>query len=251
MNIPIRVSKRIQEGIKKFKPIITKIKKADVNESDTVTVIVDMLSDILGYDKYNEITSEYAIRKSYCDLAVRLENKLHFLIEVKAVGITLKHDHIKQAVDYGANEGVDWVILTNSENWKIYKMIYSKPIDKELVYEFNLSDLNTTNLSDIEFLYYISKEGVEKEAINSFYEQKRALNRFFLGQSIMTEDVVNAIKKVLKKVSPDVRIENDSIINVLKKEVIKREVLEEPQAAEACKSIAKALKKTTKKEVKL
>lgn len=247
MIIPAKVNKRIQDGIKKFKPIVTKIKNADVNESDTVTVIVDMLSYILGYDKYNEITSEYAIRKSYCDLAVRIENKLNFLIEVKAVGITLKNDHIKQAVDYGSNEGVDWVILTNSENWKIYKMIFAKPIEKELVYEFNITDLSSAKASDIEMLYYLSKEGMEKKAIGTFYEQKRTMNKYSVGQAILTDEVINSIKKVLKKVSPDVKVDNSLISDVLRKEVLKREVLDEPQAVEANKIITKALKKAAKK----
>ena len=38
--------------------------------------------------------------------------KLHYLIEVKAIGSDLKENHVKQAVDYAANEGVDWVLLT-------------------------------------------------------------------------------------------------------------------------------------------
>lgn len=248
MNIPARVNKRLQDGSKKFKPIINKLKKADVNESDTVTVIVDMLTEILGYDKYNEITSEYAIRKSYCDLAIKLEDKVSILIEAKAIGITLKHDHIKQAIDYGSNQGVDWVILTNADDWKVYKLIYSKPIDKELIYEFNISEFNVNSSADIELLYYISKEGFSKNTISQFYEQKKALNKYYLGQSILTDEVLNTIKKVLKKVSPDVKIENDKILEVLTKEVIKREVLEEEQAKEACKTISKALKKATKKK---
>lgn len=35
------------------------------------------------------------------------------LIEVKAVGIDLRDGHAKQAVDYAANQGVEWVALTN------------------------------------------------------------------------------------------------------------------------------------------
>jgi hypothetical protein len=70
--------------------------------------IGDMLADVFGYDKYFEVTSEYAIRGTYCDLAIKLDGKLTTLIEVKAVGIDLKEQHIKQAVDYAANQGVDW-----------------------------------------------------------------------------------------------------------------------------------------------
>lgn len=34
----------------------------DVNESDTCVIISDFLADVLGYDKYGEVTTEFAIR---------------------------------------------------------------------------------------------------------------------------------------------------------------------------------------------
>ena len=35
-------------------------------------IVADILSEIFGYDKYNEVTSEYAIKGTYCDLAIKL-----------------------------------------------------------------------------------------------------------------------------------------------------------------------------------
>jgi hypothetical protein len=122
MNIPAKFLKRVQDSLKKYQGVIAQIKKKDANESDTVTVITDILQDVFGYDKYSEITSEYAIRGTYCDLAIVDQNKkIRFLIEVKAVSVSLNDNHIKQAMDYGSNAGVNWVILTNSERWLVYK----------------------------------------------------------------------------------------------------------------------------------
>ena len=77
---------RIINGIKKYQPVLAAAKSRDVGETDTVTIIKDMLADIFGYDKYSELTSEFAIRGTYCDLAIKLENQLTTLIEVKAIG---------------------------------------------------------------------------------------------------------------------------------------------------------------------
>jgi hypothetical protein len=108
MNIPAKFSKRVNENLKKYQGVITQIKKKDANESDTVTVITDILQDIFGYDKYSDITSEYAIRGTYCDLAILdSHKKIRFLIEVKAISVALNDNHIKQALDYGANAGVN------------------------------------------------------------------------------------------------------------------------------------------------
>jgi len=60
-NIPKKTRERLCEGLKKFKPVLDAARKKDVNESDTVTIVTDMLAEIFGYDKYFELTSEYAI----------------------------------------------------------------------------------------------------------------------------------------------------------------------------------------------
>ena len=117
-------------GIKRYQPILEAAKSRDVGEADTVTIIKDMLADVFGYDKYSEVTSEFSIRGTYCDLATKIDGQLQTLIEVKAIGLDLKEQHVKQAVDYAANQGVDWVLLTNGVCWRIYRIVFAKPIDK-------------------------------------------------------------------------------------------------------------------------
>jgi predicted type IV restriction endonuclease len=109
---------RITAGVKRFQPILASARSRDVNESDTVVIVADLLQEVFGYDKYAEITSEHMIRGTFCDLAVKLDGTLAFLVEVKAIGLELKDHHIKQAVDYAANQGCDWVMLTNGVIWR-------------------------------------------------------------------------------------------------------------------------------------
>src|SRR4026208_2218327 len=111
--IPKKVVERLVAGIKRFQPILAAAKARDVGESDTVVIVTDMLAEVFGYEKYSEITSEYAIKSTFCDLATKIDGTLQTLIEVKAIGLELKDSHVKQAVDYAANQGVDWVLLTN------------------------------------------------------------------------------------------------------------------------------------------
>lgn len=86
--VPKRVADRLVAGLKRYQPILESAKSRDVNESDTSMIVSDMLADLFGYDKYNEITRELCIRGTYCDLAVRIDEKFQFLIEVKAIGIS-------------------------------------------------------------------------------------------------------------------------------------------------------------------
>lgn len=241
--IPKKVAERIAAGLKRFQPILNSAKARDVGESDTVTIITDMLAEIFGYDKYSEITSEYAIRGTYCDLAIKLDGTLQALIEVKAIGIDLKDAHVKQAVDYAANQGVDWVLLTNGITWRVYHIVFAKPIDHELVIDIDFCELNPRTGSDVELLYLWCKEGWQRSVLGDFHTQKQALSRFFIGAMILTPPVLDVIRRELRRVSPDVKIESEQIRNVLASEVIKREVMEGEKADEAEKKIAKAVSK--------
>jgi len=245
-SIPKKVTERLIAGIKRYQPILANAKSRDVGETDTVTIIKDMLADVFGYDKYSELTSEYAIRGTFCDLAVKLDGKLSTLIEVKAIGIDLKEQHVKQAIDYAANQGVDWVLLTNGNRWCVYHVLFTRPIQTELVVDIDFSNLNPRSDADLDMLYLWCKEGWQRSALGDFHTQKQALSRFFLGAMVLSDSVLEVIRRELRRVSPDVRIDLEQIRSVLANEVIKREVMEGEKADEAKKKIAKAANKALK-----
>ena len=58
VKIPKKAHDRLVAGLKRYQPIVRKLRERDISEADTVTVIKDMLTDIFGYDKYTELTSE-------------------------------------------------------------------------------------------------------------------------------------------------------------------------------------------------
>ncbi len=245
-----KVQTRLVAGIKKFQNVLNIAKAKDINESDTVVIVADILSELFGYDKYVDITSEYAIKKTFCDLAINLDGKIRLLLEVKAIGIDMKSDQIKQAIDYGANVGVDWTILTNGCIWKVFKITYAKPIDKELVYEFDILKINSKKQNDLDMLYYVCKESTTKvkSALDDYYLQKQILSRFFIAQVILTETVIDTIRKSIKRISPDAKVTNEEIKEILLSEVLKREVLDGDKVEEAKKRISKSLKAIAKKE---
>lgn len=239
-SVPNKVAERLAAGIKRFQPIITSAKSRDVGESDTVIIVTDILSEVFGYDKYSEITSETSIRGTWCDLAIKLDGRIEFLIEVKAIGSELKDAHTKQAVDYSANQGTDWVILTNGEIWRVYKVTFAKPISHELVLEINFSHMQPKRSSDVEILYHLTREGWLRSALGEFHTQQQALSRFFLGAIVLSGPVLEIVRRELRRFSPDVKITVEQIKSVLIQEVLKREVVEGEKADEARKKLSKA-----------
>ncbi len=244
--ISSRVKDRLTAGIKRYLPVLASAKSRDVNESDTVTIVTDMLADIFGYDKYSEITSEYAIRNTFVDLAIKLDGTLQMLIEVKAIGLDLKEGYVKQAVDYAANLGTEWVVLTNGAIWKVYKVSFVKPIGQDLVLELDFTNFNPKDSDHIESLYLLTKEGMSRSTLSDYYIQRQALSRFFIGSMILSDTVLDVIRRELRKISPDVKIDIEQIREVLLQEVLKRDVVEGEKAEEARRKIARATRPARK-----
>jgi len=248
MAIPQKVLERLTKEVKRFQDILKRAKERDINEADTVVIITDMLSNIFGYDKFVEITREFAIHNTYCDLAVKENGAVKYLIEVKAIGLDLKDLHLKQAVNYGTTQGVKFVILTNGITWEVYSIRYERPIQFNQVFSMDFLELNPRNAKDQETLFLLCKEGLSKAVIEAFHEHQKTVNRFTISALILNSSVVNVIRREIKKIAPGLRVDNTEIEDILKNDVLKREVLDGDPAKEALARIKKAISKATKQK---
>lgn len=250
MKIPKKVLERFSKGVPKFKRILKKAYDKDLNESDTVSIIVDMLEQIFGFDKYEEVTSEYAIKGTYCDLAIKLDGKLKFLIEAKAIGVDLKSNHLNQALTYGAKEGIDWIILTNGIIWEVYRIQLKPNLEANLLNTLNFSDFSLRQKDAAESLYIISKEGQSKNAIDQFSLKADIINRYVLSAILTEENIINSIRLQARKLESNIRISNDEILEIIQDGVIKRDILED-DSYKKIKSKLKRARNKAKKQAKV
>lgn len=249
MNIPKKVQEKMVDGLKRLLPIVQQQKARDVSEADTVTLVKDLLSEAFGYDKYAELTSEHAVRGTYCDLAVKIDGKLLMLIEVKSAGTNLDDRHVKQVVDYASNQGVEWVLLTNGSVWRLYQVIFAKPIDKRLLCEVDLTTIDLRKAECLECIYLLTRDGFLKGAHLELRAQQDATSRYLLASLLVNnESVVAVIRRELRRIV-DVLVDDDNIINVLRHEVVKRDTLEGPDYEAATKKVNKAEDKRAKSKV--
>ena len=242
-NIPKKAIERFVKTLPKFQKILQTAKDRDVNEADTVSVLNDIFGEVFGYDKYLEVTSEFLIRGTYCDLAIKVEDKVQFLIEVKAVGIELKDAHIRQVIDYGANHGVPWIILTNGIEWRVFRVRFEQPINVDSVCTFDFLMLNPRDEKDQECLFMLAKEGLIKKARDDYYEKVQSVNRYVIGNLILAEPVLSVVRRELKKLSKGIRIDMTEIEEIVRSEVLKREVVEGEQADAARTRVSKFYRK--------
>jgi hypothetical protein len=242
--IPKSVTDRLAKETRRFQRILKAAKDRDINESDTVVIITDMLSNLFGFDKYTEITSEYAIRGTVCDIAVQINGKVKYLIEVKAIGLDLKESHLRQAVGYGAQHGIQWVILTNGIMWELYKIKFERPVGHDLLCTFNFLELSARKKEDQDILFLLCKEGLSKAVIEEYHEHIKSVNKFTIGAILQSEVGLNMLRRELRRVSPGIKVDTDEIHAIILGDVLKREVVEGKLADEARAQVKKAAGRT-------
>lgn len=243
VKIPKKVVDRISGSLKAFQLVAASHKAKDVSEADTVTLIKDIMSYCFGYDKYQELTSEQQIRGTYCDLAVKIDGKIKYLVEVKAAGVSLNDSHLRQALAYGANQGIEWVVLTNAIEWRLYRIKFGQPIDQEEVSSFNLLEVSAKKEDDLKRMFLLCREGIGSDAMDAFHQHTQILNRFTIAQIVLMDPVVAAIRRELRRLFPDSKIDQEQISDILTNEVLKREVIEGDKVKEAQQKIKKIINK--------
>lgn len=144
---------------------------------------------------------------------------------------------MKQAVDYAANEGVVWVVLTNGSVWRLYEISFAKPIDKRLLTEVDLTTLDLRRDDCVERLAPFMKEGFAKGVQEELRDRQDATSRYLLSALILNNDsVAGAIRRELRRMV-DVLVDDDEIKKVLRDEVIKRETMDGPEAQAAVRRV--------------
>lgn len=249
MKVSKRFLDRARKNLRKYQKALESARSRDVGESDTCVIISDFLADVLGYDKYSEVTTEFAIRSTFCDLAIRIDGRLQFLIEVKSVGTELKDTHVRQATDYAANQGVDWVLLTNGAQWRAYKLRFEKPIQADETFVIDLLDPDVKPNQLLERLYLISREAGGGSAMASFHQQKEAKSRYVIGQLLLSESLLASMRRELRRLFPAVRATTEELRELLRTEVIKRDILEGERALAAEKGVRRGARRRLREKL--
>lgn len=243
MQLPKRFVDRAKANLRRYQKVLESARARDLNESDTATIVSDFLTDVLGYTKYEEVTSEFAVRSTFCDLAVTVSGDLRYLIEVKSAGTDLRENHLRQACDYAANQGVEWVILTNGVIWEAHRMRFEQPVQHDIVFRVDLLDPDAKAPSILEKLYLISKEAGGGREIDRFYKSKEATSRYVIAQLLLSEPLLGTLRRQLRATFPEVKVDETMLAGILRNEVIKRDALEGEKATAAERVTRRAARK--------
>jgi hypothetical protein len=237
-------SEKMLAALKDYKKRYLTKNLSDLDESGTRIMINTFLTSILGYQELEEIKTEFMIKGTYADYIVQTGGKRHFLVEVKAFSIDLSDKHLRQAVNYGANEGIEWALLTNGRHFQFYKILFEKPISEKLVPEvdFNSEDYDVKDA--LENLAYFHKDAIVKKSLDSVWARYAALEPVGLAGLLFSPHVITFLRKELKA-KYDTKFEDEDILEALT-EVVCTEIPLEKLKIPKFKPKKKAKQKTQK-----
>lgn len=212
---------RLKTAIRKFNKPLSEMEARDANETDTRLLVTDFLCDGLGFDKFEDLDTEYRVRNDFADYGIRLDDDLIAFVEVKRVKTKLAAKHLRQVEMYAVNEGVEWVILTNGAQWQAYHITGGLPVQIDLALEADLLGDDTARHRADRF-FYLTRESFKRDKISELWKARRATSPKSLASAVLSDSVTDAIRKELRRTTGH-RVEKAEITDLLKTTVLRTE----------------------------
>lgn len=213
---------RVKSAVRKFSKPLADLIERDANEGDTRFLVTDFLCEGLGFDKYEDLTTEYQVKGEFADYGIRIDKQLVAFIEVKRCTQKLGGRHLRQVQMYAVNEGVEWMILTNGQVWQVWHLTGGLPVKVDLALEVDLlSEASLTTKNDQ--LFHLSKEALKRHLLDDLWRAKSATSPRSLAAVLTSEVVLEAIRKELRR-QTSYNCETEQIERALRNEVLRPDV---------------------------
>ena len=147
---------------------IVRFKGKGINEQDTKGGLIEPVLRALGWivDDLDEVQREYKQKKQDkpVDYALLLLRNPCLFVEAKALGENLDdRKWANQIMGYASVAGIEWVVLTEGDEYRIYNSHAAVPIDEKLFRSVRISD---DEGRAAETLALLSKDRISENEIN-------------------------------------------------------------------------------------
>jgi len=212
-----KARERLSSGIRRLAKPTQMLREKDAAEADTRHLVTDMLVDLLGFDKYEHLTAEFNVKGDWADYGIRLEKQIVAFVEVKRINQELSPKHLRQVESYALREGVEIAILTNGQVWQAYEVTVTKGQQSEvtLIFEVDILDDNVKPSHKVDLMLLLSIEGFTKGLLKDFVERRNAVSPKIVIPAILSDSVVDAIRKVIRQ-KTDYNVDSDDLLRAIK-----------------------------------
>lgn len=198
----LNAKESIRSAMRKFQRPLSDLVARDANEGDTRLLVTDFLCDALGYDKFDDLTTEFAVRGEFADYGIRIEKQLVAFIEVKRATQELNARHLRQVETYAVKEGLEWIVLTNGRVWQAYHVTAAtgQQVATTLVLEVDLLG-DEAPARKVAKLFHLHRAALKRSTIDDLWRQQAATAPTALARVLVSEPVIDAIRREIRRSS--------------------------------------------------
>ena len=228
-----KVQERLRAGLRRFKPLLKAAREREASRADTATLALDLLSDLFGFDRYSEVTSELDNREAVYYFAIRPGGSLAMLIRVSPICAAPDDRYLVATAQHALLHGFEWIVLTNGIGWQVHhveNMGGTMP-ETPIVLAFDLSHMQPGRDAHLETLFLLTREGHQSAGLDHFRLRLEVTNRHYLGAMMLSDAVVAAVRRELRKLNPGLQITPLEIRENLAKGVLRPDVAASSETA--------------------
>lgn len=201
----VAIDKEVKRTILDARRMIQEAEKSDCNEAETRRRIERIFESLMGYNVFRHLSRERAVRGAgeteHVDFAIQLgegdDAKPEIMVEIKRVNVDLAPKHLRQVSSYAINAGSEWILLTNSKEWRLYHVSFGQPPVTKLIYSWNLL---TDDISVLAKRFeLISYKNLKKGGLDDLWKKTNVMHPGSLLKAILSESSLKAIRHELRK----------------------------------------------------
>lgn len=181
-----------------------------LNEQETKATLIEPVLQALGWDVHDveEVAYEYKVerRDRPVDYALLLDRTPALFVEAKALGEDLDDRRwVRQVMTYATVAGVEWVVLTNGDGWRLYNAHAKVPVEEKLFRSVRVTDDGSAAEGTLRLL---ARDAVPGPAIGEawrryFIDRRvlRAMNEL-LDRKTIDASIVKLVRKRAQGLTP-------------------------------------------------
>jgi hypothetical protein len=220
----VKARDRIRKGLLKYVEVLRQAAQRGIGEEDTSIIVRDMLVDLLGYDRFGDITGQYAVRGRWADWAVKNNEALSFFVEVKSLGTKLRERDLFQVVAYSRQHSLEWSILSTGDVWECHRVASGQ--EAKEFFEIRVLDSAQPINEKVDYFYLLTKEGTSRGALQEQWSQSECLRPEKLAKLLLSDEVLGSIRRAVHRDSPGRRVEVCDLREALTRGVIRGDLYE-------------------------
>ena len=182
-----------------------------LTEATTKAILVEPLLKVLGWDTWNpgEVDREYTIPEigERVDIALKIMGRARVFIETKRWDIDKRLDDgmAKQIIKYAKLGDIDWCVLTNGNEIRVYNASWKGDISERLFFRSSLDEY----LENKDNLFLLSKQNLQKGEVDR-------KGRVYLTKKRIVEWVKNNKENLANEIIQwDRSLEKDHVLKLI------------------------------------